>query len=166
MLNRLIFAVLLVATLSGCAATAAAPTPKPSITAGQDAASIAAMIPGCKSVAAEDILNGGKTGLVSAASCTLGGHKVFVDSFTSTGDADLRPLVAAGTVGAYWAAGHTWVVILGDDPTMQEQITNDASSLLAQGFAGGAAATNQDAEKRMAAVVVKALGGTVVHIQP
>lgn len=148
--------------LSGCSA---APAPLPTTYYGQDAAAIAAMIDGCTEITAGDIGAGDGTGLKSTATCHLDGHLVNVNSWDGSASNDLRPLLKATGNEIYYAAGTGWTVTLGDDPTLQMQLENDAAGLVAQ--AGNATtAPNLDAQKTMAEAVAASLGGDVVHVKP
>lgn len=154
-------------SLAGCS-PAAAPRPtatsKPTIKVGEDAAAIAARIPGCSQVKAGDVAAGGPA-MASTATCTLGGHIVNIDSWSSIPEADITPVILSTHAQAYFATGSAWTVTLGDDPALQYQLTNQAGKLLQSSFTGATPApTNLVAEQEMAARVVQALGGHVVHV--
>jgi hypothetical protein len=155
-MTRLILAAMAVLVLTGCSV----PSPYPTTYPGQDANAIAAMIEGCEHVTTEDVGDGDKSGLVSSASCMLNGHKVYINSWDSEDSADLHPLLAANGEEAYYATGDAWTVTLGDDPTLQYQLTNNAAELMF----GENQPANVDAERTMAETVVASLGGTVEHI--
>ena len=147
--------------LGGCASTIPASTPTTYY--GQDAAVIASLIPDCTGVKSGDVGAGGPS-LTSTATCQLGGHSINVNGWSDPNSNDLRPLLKVSGDEIYYASGTGWTVTLGDDPTLQMQLENDAAGLLKQ--AGDSAVPNLDAEKTMAKTVADALQGEVVHVKP
>jgi hypothetical protein len=147
--------------LTGCAAH---PTAKPFTTHyGESAVTIANHIKGCEDVAHADIGAGGQTGLVSAATCTLDGRKITVDTYTDANAADAMPLVKATKLEQYWAAGEGWTAFETDDSDIQYQLTGDAEELMKIGFAGSAPTPDVSGEHAAAASIAKSLNGHVEH---
>ncbi|MEY9950570.1 hypothetical protein [Leifsonia sp. EB34] len=152
--------------LAGCSATAA-PTPHTTaaqVSVGEDAAAIGRLIPGCSNVMAGDVAAGGPN-LTSTATCTLDGHTVNINSWSDSSDANLDEVFQSDHVEGYYAAGAAWTVTLGDDPTIQYQLTNQADKLLQSSFSGSTPApVNVSAEKQVASDAAKALGGQLRHV--
>ncbi|MBO1739655.1 hypothetical protein [Leifsonia sp. TF02-11] len=163
-------AVLLVVglALTACSAAAApktAPTHTP-IPVAEDAALIAKRIKGCSDVQSADIAKGGPA-LASTATCTIDGHTVNINSWASSDDANLDTVLAQDARDVYYARGDAWTVTLGDDPTLQYQLTNQADKLLADAFGGpNASPADASAEQHVAKVAVASLGGQVHHFTP
>lgn len=149
--------------LAGCATTAPKPTPTFNAYPGIDANELADHILGCTDIATADVGFGSKSGMKSAATCMLNGHKVFIASWSTAADADLSTLFGQDAFEMYWAHGSAWTVFLADDPTPQYQITNDAASLYKRQLAGKTPNINADAARSIAKTAAKDLRGTVSH---
>lgn len=166
-MNRIIVAATtaaLAATLAGCSTTsgtASTPTPRTTVAVGMSAASIAKLITGCDDVHAVSVSGP----MLSSATCTLDGHSVAINSWSSQADVDsVQALVKASSEEMYWAAGKTWTVTPNDDPTLQRQLTNDAGALMSNANQVPAQ-PDLDGQRTTANDVVKALGGDVVHVK-
>jgi hypothetical protein len=105
------------------------------IPVGQDAAMIAKRIRGCADVKAGDVGQGAPA-LASTATCTIDGHTVNVNFWSSLEQASLDAVFQQAHRGAYYAQGEAWTVTLGDDPILQYQLTNQADKLLRESFSG------------------------------
>lgn len=138
---------------------------------GQDAAITASHIPGCTGVQSEGVGQGGNGAPTSAASCTLDGHLVIVDSFAPGGGTIDAGLLSKGKQ-IYYASGiGGWLAFLGDPgetastTTLQMQLTNDAGGLLHQATSGTAPTPAPlDAQQQISAIVAKDLRGAVEHV--
>lgn len=161
--------------LAGCTSShhAATTTSPPSAYVpadGQDAAITASHITGCTGVQSESIGGGAQSGLKSAASCTLEGHLVIVDS-SAPGSTIEAGLVSKGTQ-LYYATGlGGWIAFLGEPgqtastTTLQMQLTNNASGLLDRALNHDTVTPAPlDAQQQLAGTVAKDLAGTVEHV--
>ena len=135
---------------------------------GQDAALIASHIPGCTGVATGSVGNGGPA-MTSTATCTLLGHLIILDSFTTaTATATLPALLKDNKTPTFFADGGSWVAFTADQgatpeqTTLQMQLTNDAAGLLKQSIDHNQnPPTAPDAQQAIATAVVASLGGKV-----
>ena len=107
--------------------------------------------------------------MTSTASCTLDGHLVIIDSFTSSSRFADMPALTKGTE-TYYAQGSGWLAFLADrgqtadETTLQMQLTNDAGGLVSQALNSSAPPPSSlDAQKQIVQVIATALGGTVGH---
>lgn len=152
------------ATSSSTAAAA-----KPDTYYGESASAIATLIHGCTSVAPVSIGAHGKaSGVTSAATCTIGGRKVFVDSWRSVEDmAGIDEVIKADKMETYYASGVGWSVIPGENQTLQRQLISDAGWLFKQALNGTTGTSSGDVpgQKTTATAVVAALNGYIVHIR-
>ncbi|GAB2751592.1 hypothetical protein GCM10027090_22530 [Sinomonas soli] len=111
------------------------PTPKPTTYAGETASAIAAAVPSCTQVTQGDIGAGGPD-LTSTATCVIGGRTVRFNSWNLEDSAfKLEPVLKADKVELYYASGTGWTANVEDGPTLQWQLTNNASALLQASFA-------------------------------
>jgi hypothetical protein len=83
---------------------------------------------------------------------------------SSEQSSDVANVARAGKQETYFALGKGWTAAVGDDPTLQYQLTNDAENLMKMAFAGPRAAADVPGEKDAATALAKALGGRVVHV--
>lgn len=147
--------------------TTSTPTPKPSTYYGETATAIAAQVKGCTDVKAGAVGKGGP-GMASTATCMLNGRTVTINSWTTADARDgVNGVLQANKVEAYFAQGEGWTVTATDGPELQLQLSNDAATLIANGFAGKTAPPpDLPGQKASADAVVASLDGTVVHVQP
>lgn len=137
---------------------------------GDDAAIIASHIAGCAGPTTIDIGAGTKTGLSSAATCTLDGHVVIIDSFTTSGGPDDVPTLAKGTETYYAFGPGGWLAILADqgvtaDKTiLQMQITTDAAGLVRASLNGSPTPASLNAQRTILGMVVASIGGQLGHV--
>ena len=164
--SALVGCALMLAGCSGGATAAPSPTAtaKPTTYYGETASALAALIPGCSDVKAGNVGKGGP-GLTSTASCVLGGRTIDVNSWADATAADMVPLLKANGAELYYATGTGWTANIRRDATLQMQLTNDASGLVAAAGAPTAAA-DLPGEKQAATAIASALGGTVQHFLP
>lgn len=101
----------------------------------------------------------------SAATCTLEGRQITIDSWSSASVADVAPLVKASGKEQYWASGVGWTAFETDDSEIQLQLTNDAAALLKAGLAEATPTPDVAGEKTAADAVAKALDGSVHHFK-
>lgn len=121
---------------SGTPSSTPAPTPKPTTYAGETAAAIASAVPSCTQVTPGDIGAGGPK-LTSTATCVIEGRTVVFNSWNTDGAAyELMPVIEKDGVEMYYASGTGWTANVEDGPTLQWQLTNNASALLRASFAG------------------------------
>ena len=148
-------------------ATASTPTPKSSTYYGETATAIAAQVKGCTDVKAGAVGKGGP-GMASTATCMLNGRTVTINSWATADARDgVNGVLQANKVEAYFAQGEGWTVTATDGPELQLQLSNDAATLIANGFAGKTAPPpDLPGQKASADAVVASLDGTVVHVQP
>lgn len=155
-------------TVQATQATSASPTPTspPTSYYGESAAAIAARISGCEGVKAGDVAQGGPD-LSSLASCTLGGRRVAVYSWSSlAAEESVVNVLNANKQELYYAQGTGWIAFVDADGTLGYQLTNQAGELMKYTFAHQGethAAADLQGEKGAAATVASALGGTVVY---
>jgi hypothetical protein len=166
--------VLLAIALTGCGSTAAAtdqtgtasstPAPTPTTYFGQNAAAIAALVPGCSTVQAGDVGKGGPD-MASTASCVLGGRTVDFYSWSSASDGP-ESVVAANKAEVYYAAGTGWTAHVRRDMTFHWQLTNNAGSLIRYASEGHPTPVpDLPGEKAASEQIASALGGSVEHVQ-
>jgi hypothetical protein len=162
--------ILLVASallLTGCASQPK-PVVIPTTYPGQTATAIAALIKGCTGIVAGDVGDGVKSGLASTASCTLNGRMIDINSWSENDNGEsATAVIKADKIEAYFAAGNGWVIATRDFPDLQLQFTNNAGTLLQHAFDGKTPpAADLPGEKATAQLVVKAIGGEVIHVVP
>lgn len=154
--------------LAGCS-TAATPKPHPTFktTFGSSASTIASHVDKCNGVAAGDIAKGGPA-LASTATCVLLGHTVVINSWATQSDEDdLDAILAADKSEVYYAKGNGWTAIIGDDPTLQLQLTNQAGELLQRQLDGKTPRPiDVSGSHDIAKAVVASIGGTIAHYAP
>lgn len=107
----------------------------------------------------------------SAATCTLGGHLVIIDSFGSPSDTDSVKALVDKTETYYAHGTGGWLAILADQgataatTTLQMQLTNDAGGLTKQALDHSALApASLDAQKTILAQVAADLHGQVIRV--
>jgi len=171
----LIVAPSLLLLLAGCssAVRAASPARKVSTTAtrpstypGETAAAIAGMIPGCANVTASEQTDGTRGAPSSAASCVVGGRKIWINSYRTAADADASDLLQQNKVEMYWLLNNQgWSVIPDDAGPVELQLTTQAGELFRQQLAGKSPAP-ADVLGELASMkaVQAALGGTIFHV--
>jgi hypothetical protein len=133
---------------------------------GEDAASIASHISGCRGVRAGSVGDGRRTGMTSTASCSLAGHVVIIDSYKPGIDATVDDAVVRHKV-YYALGGETWTAILADPgfppsrTILQMQLTNDTRDLTRMeiGSIPVPHPATLDAQRRVLSDVAAALGG-------
>lgn len=103
----------------------------------------------------------------STATCTLDGHLVIIDSWS---DAGMSQLADDGYKQSqtYYAYGPAWTSFLADQgatadqTTLQEQLTNDAGTLLQESVGQDPyPVASVDAQQTIAQAVASALDGTL-----
>jgi hypothetical protein len=160
-MNRLVIVGALALLLAGCSA---APTPAFSPYPGISANKIASHISGCRDIHSSNVGDGTKSGLSSAATCTLDGYSVYVTSWKTVDAADISGLFSGDNgYQFYWASGSAWDAFINDDPTPRLQVTNDGGALLARSSAGKAPVIDLDAAKSVAVEIAGALHGKTQH---
>ncbi|MET4702777.1 hypothetical protein [Frigoribacterium sp. UYMn621] len=163
----LVIGTAVVLILTGCSTGPSSPAAKPfKTTYGDSAVTIANHIKGCKDVALSDVGDGTKSGLASAATCTLDGRKIAVDSFIDADSANMDALIAANKNEQYWSSGKGWAAFEIDDSLIQLQLTNNTQELAKYMFDLKAPAADVSGEKAAATTIASSLNGKVERYKP
>jgi hypothetical protein len=101
--------------------------------------------------------------MTSAATCTLSGRKITVDSYKDATAADIRPTVEASGTAQWWAQGTGWTAFETDDSLIQLQLTNNAAALAEITFSGAQPTADLSGEHTAAKSIAKSLGGHLEH---
>lgn len=130
-----------------------------------DAAIIASHISGCAAVRTLPIGAGAKSGLATAATCTLRGHPVILDVWQAMGDSEISGQLTPRQKVLY-AYGDYWTAFIGDQgvpasrTTLQLQLTDNAGALLRQAV-NPPRPTPLGAQRELVTEIAKALSGRV-----
>jgi hypothetical protein len=90
---------------------------------------------------------------------------VNINSWQTDGKTMVQGVFESNAHEAYYATGDGWTVSVGDDETLQMQFTNDAGGLFRKSLNGETPMPGDvDGEKAVSEIVVKSIGGSVVHV--
>ncbi len=118
-------------TLVGCTigpsnpARQPAPTPTPSFTTsyGLNASLIAAHIPDCTAVTAQHVAIGTAASNALISTCNLMHHKIVIYSWPDAASENEAASLLATSPASFSARGRGWTEILGDDATLNVQLS-------------------------------------------